>query len=195
MRAWSTSRAGRGRRGMGAMVAFVIWVVTIALIYALMSGQAQSGALTGIVRVSGLRMVILAAQSALAEASYVLRYQPEGGSPVLKGIKNGSDAGDAHDPAATRELYKKEVDERRLTLEPVRYKVMLKGARPQDPWHIDLMVRSTYIFAGTKITRQIRRRILGHVYEIKGVEGPSKGKTVLTALSIRNDVLFEVVEP
>ena len=195
MRALSTCRPGRGRRGIGAMVAFVMWVITIALIYALMSGQAQSGALTGIVRVSALRMVVLAAQSALAEASYMLRYVPEGNSAVLKEMKGGTDAGTAHDPAATKELYKKEVDEGRLVLEPVKYNVAKRSNKPEEAWHIDLTTRCTYTLAGHKVTRQIRRRVLGYLYEVKGVEGPSKGKVVFTDLSIRGDVLFEVVEP
>ena len=195
MRAWSTSENARSRRGIGAMVAFVIWVLAIALIYALISGQAQSGALNGVVRVSAMRMVVMAAQSALAEASYGLRYVPVGNSPVLNEMKNGSDAGTVRDPMVTKELYKKEVDEGRLVLEPVKYKVMKRSSKPEDAWHIDLTVRSTYTLAGHKVSRQLRRRVLGFRYEITAVEGPSKGKVVFTDLAVRSDVLFEVVEP
>lgn len=183
------------RAGIGAMVAFVLWVVTIALIYALMQGQAQSGALTGVVRVNGLRTVVLAGQSALAETSYVLRHPPDGGSNVLKGIEGGSASGQAHDPAATRLLYEDDVNAGRLTIEPIKYEVALKAPKPSDPWHIDLTVRVTNVFAGTKITRQLRRRVMGFVHEVKEIEGPKKGTVIFAALSIRGDPLFEVIEP
>lgn len=177
------------------MVAFVAWVVTIALVYALMLGQSQSGALTGVVRVSGMRTVIFAAQSALAEASYVLRHPSNGKSTVLEGIRNGTDSGPVHDPTATRKLYAKDVEAGRLTVEKVQYKVAKRPAKAGDPYLIDLTVRVTTVFAGTRITRQLRRRVMGELAEVHALLGPSRGKVVLAALSIHGRALFEVVEP
>jgi hypothetical protein len=185
----------RNRAGIGAMVAFVLWVVTIALVYALMVGQSQSGALTGVVRVTGMRMVVLAGQSALAEASYVLRHPSNGKSTVLEGMRTGSAAGKAHDPTATRKLYTAEVSAGRLTVEPVMYEVAKRPAKDGDPYLIDLTVRVTAVFAGVKITRQLRRRMLGELAQVHALLGPSAGKVVLAALSVHGRPLFEVVEP
>lgn len=177
------------------MVAFVIWVVMIALVYALMVGQSQGDALSGIVRVSGLRTVVLAGQSALAEADYVLRHPRDGQATVLEGMRGGSSTGVAHDPAGTRKLYDEDVAAGRLNIEPVQYAIAHKPSKPRDPWHIDLSVRVTTTFAGKTITRRLRRRVLGEVCEVRAQLGPSRGRVVLVALAMQGRPLFEVVEP
>ena len=73
MRGWSRSSCRSDRRGLGAIFAFVLWVLAIALIYALSQSQAQSGALTGVARVAAMRAVVFAGESALEEASHVIR--------------------------------------------------------------------------------------------------------------------------
>lgn len=177
------------------MVAFVIWVVTIALVYALMVGQSQSGALTGVVRVSGMRTVVLAGQSALAEAAYVLAHPTDGASTVLEAIQGGTASGVAHQPDATRQLYDVDVKAGRLTIEPVQFAVAKKPAGAGEPYHIDLTVRITTVFAGTKISRQVRRRVLGEIFEIRCHLGPEQGELLLATLAIQGRPLFEVVEP
>lgn len=183
------------RRGVGALAAFVIWVVTIALIYAFMLSQGQSGALTGIVRVSGLRTVTFAGQSAIAEASWFLRHPPKDGSIVLENIRNGGVGGFLHDPVGTKKLYEDEVQSGRLQIGPVQYSVAKVPAKDGDPYQIDLAVRVTSRFVGTSITRMIRRRVLGEVCRVRALNGPSKGKVVLASIALQDRALFEVVEP
>jgi hypothetical protein len=183
------------RRGVGALVAFVAWVLTIAMIYALMSGQAQSGALTGLVRVTGMRTLLLAAQSALAEATFVLRHPPDGGSELLAGIQSGRDAGDAYDPVGTRQLYESDVAAGRLGIEKVHYEVALEPTQDDEPWQIDLTVRVRHTFAGTTLTRQLRRRLLARVCRVHSLSGPKEGQVVYTSLMVLGQPLTEVVEP
>lgn len=183
------------RRGVGALAAFVIWVVTIALIYAFMLSQGQSGALTGIVRVSGVRTVTFAGQSAIAEASYVLRNPPKEGSIVLENIRNGGTDGFVHDPAGTKKLYEEDIAAGRLEIGPVQFTVAGRPAKEGDPYQIDLHVRVTTRFAGAKLSRLIRRRVLGQLCQVRGLIGPSKGKVVLATLALQDAPLFEVIEP
>ena len=177
------------------MVPFVIWVLMIALVYALMVGQSQGDALTGVVRISGQRLAVLAAQSALAEASYALRHPGSGKSTVLESIRGGSASGDAFDPVGTRQLYDTEVAAGRLKIESVQYAVSQRPAKPNALYQIDLTVRATATLAGKSFTRKLRRRMLGEICEVKAVLGPSKGKVVLATLAVQGRPLFEVVEP
>lgn len=183
------------RSGVGALAAFVIWVVTIALIYAFMLSQGQSGALTGIVRVSGLRTVTFVGQSAIAEASYVLRHPPKDGSIVLENIRNGGTDGFVHDPAATKQLYADDIATGRLEIGPVDFTVARRPAKEGDPYQIDLHTRITTRFAGVKITRVIRRRVLGELCQVRALLGPSRGQVVLATLALQDPPLFEVIEP
>lgn len=178
-------------------MAFVSWIVTLALIWALMTGQAGSGAITGVVRIGGLRMAVLAGQSALAETSYVLRHPPDGGSLILSGIHQGASSGDAHDPQATRDLLKDEIETGALEIGKVKYEVAHRGAgaKPSEAWLIDLTVRVRYTLAGTAVTRQLRRRFLGRVCQIKELLGPQTGKVVFTALSLEGEPVLETIEP
>lgn len=182
------------RRGVGALAAFVIWVVMIALIYAFMLGQGQSGALAGIVRVSGVRTVVFAGQSALAEASYQLRHPTSGTSTVLESIRTGSAGGNVMEPDGTRKLYEEDVQAGRLEIGTVQYAVASKPAKDRDPYQIDLTVRVTTKFAGTKITRLLRRRVLADLCQVRAMLGPSKGQVVLVSLALQGRPLFEVVE-
>lgn len=185
------------RRGIGALVAFVAWVVTLALLWALIASQAGGNALTGVVRVGGIRMAVLAGQSALAEASYVLRHPPEGGSLVLTGIHQGTSSGEAHDPAATRALYEDDVKAGALDIGKVQYEVVHRGpeAKPSEAWLIDLTVRVKVTFAGTPVTRRLRRRFLGRVCRVKSLLGPKKGQVVLTSLAVEGRPVLETIEP
>ena len=186
---------------MGALVAVVLWMITMAFLWALVLSQSQSSALTGVVRVSALATVLHSARSAITEASAVLRHPPDTGSPVLKGILGGQTAGDACDPAGTRALYADDVQSGALKLEAVKYVVAhrgsvttLPGKRP-DPWLIDLTARVRYAPAGTECTRQVRRRIVGDLCEIREAIGPDEGKVVFSYLIIREHPVVEVLEP
>lgn len=186
---------------MGALVAFVVWVVMLALMWGLIQGQAQSGALTSVVRVSGLRTVILAGQSALAEASFVLRHPASGESNVLGAILGGSSAGTAHAPVATRELYAADVGTGALAIDDVTYRLVHRGAVPRErgevagPWLMDLSVRVTYTLAGHAFTRELRRRHVLHLCQVRAVSGSKKDTVVHTALSVHGAPLVEVVDP
>ena len=124
----------------------------------------------------------------------MLRHPPKGGSTVLEAIRGGGSSGDVHDPAGTKKLYAEDVDAGRLEIGTVRYEVASRPAKEDDPFQIDLVVRVTTKFAGVKLTRQIRRRVLGEICQVRSLLGPSQGKVVLTTLAIHGRPLFEVVE-
>ena len=81
---WSPDRAG-----MGAIVAFVIWAITLVLVYALTQSQAQGDALNGVVRATGLRTVQWAGRSALNEADYKVRRPRSSGPGIMSTIQSG----------------------------------------------------------------------------------------------------------
>ena len=193
MRASSRSEA---RRGIGALVALVSWVIAIALIWALMQGQATSGALTGVIRVSGLTTLTVAGESALDEASIALRHPAGGKSTVLEAIRTGTDAGEADDPRVTRELFADDISAGVLKLENVRYKVVHRGAnRLHDPWLIDLSVRVTFTRGSVAMTRLVTRRHTGHVCEVRICRLKGESKPVYTSFSMDRLPVMQLVEP
>ena len=113
---------------------------------------------------------------------------------MLEGIRSGTAAGDAHEPEETRKLYEDDIKDGRLVIEPVKYAVAAKPAKEGDPYRIDLTVRVTTRFAGVTITRQLRRRVLGELCQVRALLGPSKDKIVLVSLALQGRALFEVVE-
>jgi hypothetical protein len=183
------------RKGVGVVVVLVVWVVTIALIWALMQGQATSGALSGVIRVSGLTIVSLAAESALDEASIVLRNPAGESSPVLDGIKTGSGGGDAHDPTVTRELFAQESGAG-LAIEKVRYKVVHKGdEKGRDPWLFDLSVRVTFTSGNASMSRQVSRRHSGKLIHVRMQKGRRESKPILSYFTMDRSPLVQVIEP
>jgi hypothetical protein len=181
---------------MGAIVLFVIWVIAIALVYALSQSQAQSGALSGVVRVAGLRSVQWAARSALNEAAFKLALPPQGGAPDrMQQLRTGGTPPPL-DPAATREAYANAVSRGEITIGDVS--VRLAGAPPSAtstaPVPIDLSVRVEYKVAGAKLARTVRRRHLARQFFVKMTLGPREGQTILTAFSMQPGFAFEVME-
>lgn len=194
MRAWSRSDARR--QGLGALVAFVAWVVAIALIWALMQGSATSGALAGVIRVSGLSTLTLAGESALEEASIALRHARTDTSPVLEAIRSGADAGEAHDPRATRELFSTDVQAGVLKLEKVRYRVVNRGTDTlRDPYLIDLSVRVTFTGGSAAMTRLVSQRHTGRICHVRVVEGPRESAPIFSAFTMDRNFLLRVIEP
>lgn len=180
---------------MGALVAFVIWVVAIALIWAFMQGQATSGALTGVVRVTALTGLTLAGESALEEASIALRRPKEVTSPVLEAIRNGSDAGEAHDPKVTRDLFGADVAAGRLELGAVKYRVVHRGTdKHRDPWLIELTVKSTFRAGAATMTRTVVRRYTGRLCHIRVAEGRHESAPIYTSFSMDRRPVLQVVE-
>ena len=192
---------------MGALFAFVLWVLAIALIYALVQSQAQSGALAGVARVSALRAVVFAGESAVEEASYVIRNPSGESSGVLDAMQGGGTRGNAPEPETTRALFKHLKDENQLggdiTIGPVTYELVRKGQLPagtpensgiKPPWLVDLAVKVDYVAGPIKLARTVRRRYVA--YEVKVVEtmGPKAGTVVARSLFMRPEVLLEVVE-
>lgn len=180
---------------MGAILAFVIWMIAIAVIYALSQSEAQSGALTGVIRVAGLRSIQWAARSALNEAGVKLR-SPGKGSDPLAAIRSGA-APSPMEPDATRALYEKEVARGELTIGRVTCELVgaAKKTDSEETQQIDLSVRVDYRLAGVKLSRQVRRRHTGRVYLVVMSSGPHAGETVEGAFSLDDGHLFEVMEP
>lgn len=188
--------SSRSKRGVGALVALVAWVIAVALIWALMQGQGTSEALTGVLRVSGLTTLTLAGESALDEASIVLRNPPGPKSAVLEAIRTGSASGEAHDPRATRELFRDDVASGALTVEPVRYRVVHKGTdRVRDPWLIELSVRVTYSRGKSAMSRTLMRRHTGRVCEVRVVKLTGHSAPVYSAFALDRHPVVQVVGP
>lgn len=188
-----------GRRGVGTVVALVIWVMALALVYALSQSQAQSGALGGVMRVTALRTVMTAGQSALVEATHRLRHPQGGTSPLLQALLEGESSGQAHDPQASRDAYQELKLGGTLTIDFVTYQV---AARPPDdsstdPYQIDLSVKvqfTSHARRGGGITRQLKRRLTGRIVRVGSSMGRSEGKDVHRALYLHPDPIAEMVE-
>jgi hypothetical protein len=186
------------RAGGGALVAFAVWVVAMALLWGFVQSQAQSGALTGVARVTAARVVTFAAQSALEEAAYALRHPQPGADGMLDRVERGGDSGIAHDPVLTRDtLYGDPVRSGALSIGQVEFAV---ASRPPtqpstQPWLIDLTVRATYRAGSVTLSRQVRRRFAGRQLLFRGRLGPELDRIVLTRLELKPDVLMEVVQP
>jgi hypothetical protein len=183
------------RRGLGAIVAFVIWVIAITLIYAMSQSQAQSGALSGVIRAAGLRVMQWAGRSALNEVAFKVRRPASGDPAVMRAFQSGT-APSPMDPVGTRELYRPMVDRGELVIHPVDSRLVSRPAEPLStgPWQFDFSVKVEYKLAGVKLTRQLRRRHLGRQYFTHILLGPRKGEKVPTAVSMEPDFLFEVLE-
>lgn len=189
------------RRGLGALVALVMWVLALALVWALVQSQATSNALTGAVRVSALTTLTLAAESALDEASIALRHPPDSGSPALAAMLAGRDAGEAQDPRATRELFADDVAAGTLDVGRVEYRVIHRGAPSAGPgkragtWLIDLAVRVRFRAGGVAMTRRVRRRHAARLCEVRALSGRQQDKVVYSALAVQAPSLMQVIEP
>lgn len=184
------------RRGVGALVAIVAWIVAMALIWALMQGQATSGALTGVIRVSALTTLTLAGESALDETSIALRHPASARSTVLEAIRTGSDSGEAHDPAATRDLFATDVAAGALKLEAVRYTVVHRGGdRLSDPWLVDLSVRVTFARGSSTMSRLVSRRLTGHLCHVRKVTLKGESRPIYSSFWLDPRPVVQVVEP
>jgi hypothetical protein len=87
------------------ILAFVLWVLSLAFLYAMVQSQTGGDAVAGAARIAHNRVAIFAGQSALEEATHVAR-TPVGSQPsVLDELQNGSRGGVVGDPAATRDAY------------------------------------------------------------------------------------------
>lgn len=180
---------------MGAVFAFVAWMIAIAVIYALSQSEAQSGALTGVVRVAGLRSIQWAARSALNEAGVQVR-EPAKGTRPLEPLRTGGGVSPL-EPAATRALYEKEVARGELTIGRVACETVgpPKKSDSEETWLIDMTVRVDYRLGGVKLTRQLRRRHTGRAHFITMTMGPRAGQIIGGALTLDEGFLFEVMEP
>src|SRR5205085_1953212 len=127
-----------------------------------------------------------------------IRHPADGAQPFTEKIEGeNAEDGEADDPVATRDAFATPIAQGVLTIEPVRFHVVTRGDKdhPEKPWLIDLTVRSSYRVGSVKISRNVRRRLLGHEVIIRETLGPDKGKVVLAALSLTRTPLFEVIEP
>lgn len=200
MRGWYSSENTRprsGRRGMGAAFFFVVWVVSMAVLWAMMQSGAQGEALEAVARVTGLRLVTFAGETALEEASHSLRFPRSGGSTLLESVEGGGDTGVALDPVATRDIYANIVPAGTLTVSPVQYDV---ASRPPTspstmPWLIDLSVRVTFETGSVRLSREVRRRFSGRQHVVTSRLGRRKGEVLLTSLEIRPESLLQLVLP
>jgi hypothetical protein len=192
---------------MGAMFAFVVWIVAIAIIYAFIQSQAQSGAMQGVARVSGMRVAIFAGQSALEEACYVIRHPAGASSSVLDAMNGGGSAGTAHEPDVTRAVYAKLRSEGTapgdLTLSAVSYKMVGKCPPPPDQpassaqkaaYLIDLAVKVDFQNGGVKLARTVRRRYVGYEVTVTEAMGPKAGQVIARSLMLRPGYVLEVIE-
>lgn len=195
----AVSSTASSRRGLGTVAALVIWIVALALVYALTQSQAQSGALSSVMRVTALRTVLTAGQSALVEATHRIRHPPNGTSPLLAALLRGERAGQAHDPQAARDAFQELKLGGKLTIGAVTYEV---AAAPTsldstDPWLIDLIAEVRYTSHASRaatISRRLRRRLTGRVIRIASSLGRSAGTDVLRSLYIHPDPILEVIE-
>jgi hypothetical protein len=113
------------------VLALVCWVVAIAFIYAMIEARAHTGALMGVARVAYLRALVFVGQSALDEASFVIRHPRSGGPSVVEDIRKGISSGIAHDPLATRDAYGELVKGGLLRVDPVGYTLVSKPSSPR----------------------------------------------------------------
>lgn len=200
---------------MGIIVALVLWVVTMALIYALIQSQAGSGALTGVVRTTAMRSVLFAGRSALTEASYVVRHPPRGSRDPLERLVSGSTSADPFEPVGTLQLYRELIARGQLEVGHVECNLASRPASEfsTEPWMIDLSVRISAKVAGSTVTRRVVRRHLGRLHTIRATVGssarrpppgpgprptpgpPARESVLATWLVMQPEPLLEVTEP
>lgn len=183
------------RRGQGAVVIFVIWVIAIALVYAFSQSQAQGDALSGAVRVIGLRSVHWAARSALNEVTFRISHKPASGQDALEVIHQGGTPNPL-DPALTREIYAPAIGRGELAISEVDVK-LIGGTHPpdsKDPWYFDMSVSVEYRAGRARLSRTVRRRYVAHQFPVRLTLGPGAPKILSTGLTIQEGYLFEVME-
>jgi hypothetical protein len=196
LRAWS--RAGsRQRSGLGLALALALWIVTIALIHALVVARASSGALSGVARTAYLRSLVFAGQSALEEACYRIRNPTDGGPPPLSDlVAGGAGSGIAADPVATRDVFATQVRGGVMRIQPVMYAVVARppATRPDDAWLVDLSVEVRMRALATTLARRVRRRYPATICRVVETIGPRAGEVVYADFVLAQDPLLEVVE-
>lgn len=183
------------RKGQGAVVGFVIFVIAIALVYAFAQSQAQSDALTGSVRVIGLRSVHWAARSGLNEVAFRMARPPGGGTDVMRTLQQGQTPSPL-EPAATREIYAPAIERGELTISDVEVK-LIGGTRPADstdPWFFDMSIKVEYRLSRAKLLRTVRRRHVARQHFVRLTMGPGAPRNIAAALVMDEGYLFEVME-
>lgn len=187
---WTASR-----RGQGAVVIFVIWVIAIALVYALSQSQAQGDALSIAVRVIGLRSIHWAGRSALNEVAFRISRKPESGQDALEVIHQGGTPSPL-EPALTREVYAPAISRGEIAISEVEVK-LIGGTHPQDstdPWYFDMSVSVEYRAGRARLSRTLRRRYVARQFPVRLTLGPGAPKILSTGLTIQDGYLFEVME-
>lgn len=195
MRRWCRDRAG-----VGAIIAFVIWVISIVLIYALSQSQAQGDALTGVLRAAGLRSLQWAGRSALTEVEYKLRHADESAPDPLEAIRTGGTPPPV-EPVATLEMYREEVRRGELAIGSVELARVtpVRANDSKEPWYVDLTVKVVYRMGRTRLERKVRRRLVAYCQPMIVSLGPGAGsdptKGVFDAtLVLEPRALLEVME-
>jgi hypothetical protein len=172
MRRWSRKRAG-----MGAIIAFVIWVVSIVLIYALSQSQAQGDALMGVVRAAGLRSLQWAGRSALNEIEYKLRRPETTGVDPMETIRSGGTPSPT-EPTFTLKMYQDQIKSGVIAIGSVDLKLVTpkRAADSKDPWYIDMTVKVVYRMGRTRLERRVRRRLVAYCQPMSVTLGPGAGE-------------------
>lgn len=181
------------RRGMGAVVAFVLWIIALSFIYALSQSQAQSTALTGVVRVAGLRLVEWAARSSLNEVAFKLTLPPQSGVDTMRQLQLGQTPPPVA-PAGTREIYAEHIARGELSISPVEVK-LFGGTKPPDSrevWFFDASVKVEYQLGSSKLVKTLRRRLTGRQFMFRVTLGPDEN--IPPVLALDPGFLFEVME-
>lgn len=170
---------------------FVIWVVAMAFIYAFSQSQAQSGALTGVVRVAGLRLLQWAARSALNETAFKLSLAA--GESQMQLLRQGQTP-PPEEPVGTKEIYAESLARGELTISPVEVKLVGAPKPPEsrDTWFFDASVKVEYRLGGSKLSKTVRRRLTGRQFQVKVTLGPAT--TLPPTLVLDPGLLFEVME-
>lgn len=183
------------RRGVGGVVALVLWLVAMALVWALIQSQAGSGAITGVARATGLRAVLYAGRAALTEASWAIRHPPASGGP-LAALKD-SPSGDPFDPVLTRQLLKDDIGKGFLEIGRVELRVAQKPPeeKPKKPWFIDLSVKVRCRAGSGWVARTLRRRHIGWLHRTEVTMGPMVGQVLSRDLSMEREPIIEVADP
>jgi hypothetical protein len=179
---------------MGAIVAFVIWVISLVLIYALAQSQAQGDALTGVVRAAGLRTLQWAGRSALNEVGYKVRLPREGDPRIMPTIQRGGTPA-AIEAVATRELYAAAIARGEIVIGPVETRLVtpVRDMKSKEPWFIDQTVSVQYRMGRVKLERKLRRRLVAYNHPMTVTLGPGAG-VIGATLVLENRSLFEVME-
>lgn len=188
------------RRGVGAVLGFVIFVISIVLIYALSQGQAQSDALTGVVRAAGLRSLQWAGRSALNEVEYKVRRSYASGIDPMETIRKGGTPAPI-EPKFTLDMYKEQIQRGELGIGSVEMKLVTpkRADDSKEPWYIDMSVNVVYRMARTRLERRLRRRLVAYNQPMIVTLGPGAGsdptKGVFDAtLVLEPRTLLEVME-